>query len=102
MGGVFGSLIGLAVGLVTAVGNYYGIRAVHKGYCRWAARYKEQQRSIKRHGCIYGLLVMAVYLWMVISSLLGFFIIKSIVRLCLNAGDEVREAMPHLAPNTSP
>jgi len=80
-----GALIGLGVGLIIGISNYYGIRAAGKGLRRWVVRCKEQQRSMAWPNRFSGLLVSTVFVWVIVSGVFGGLITQSVVQMTIRA-----------------
>ena len=83
VGGVKGALLGLTVGLIIGLGNYYGIKTAGKRCLRWVTRCKEQQHSMKWPNRLLRFLMLTLFFWIIISELLGFYITQLVVKLWL-------------------
>lgn len=83
VGGMEGAVLGLSVGLIISVGNYYGIKVSGKSCFRWVARCKEQQRSMDWPNRLLRLTMLTFFFWIIISELLGFYITQLVINLWL-------------------
>lgn len=83
MAGGLGALIGLGVGVLTGLGNFFGIKRLSRVVKGWVVRTNQQPRPAWVEPLL-GLVYFGLLLWAIASGVLAAYITRFVIHLCVS------------------
>jgi hypothetical protein len=81
LGGLTGAIIGLTLGLLIGVTNYFLLRAIGRKATQWCLRRREAKLPMRGQKIMEGFLQLLFWVWAFASIILGQFMVQWLVKL---------------------